>query len=110
MGRLIKAIFISCLVIFMPLWSMAATIHVPADQMTIQAGMDVAGNADTVMVAAGTYVENIDFKGRQVVVISVDGPNVTTIRASNTAEATVRFVGGEPKGAGNPWIHYYWGW
>jgi len=39
--------------------SFAITIHVPADQPTIQAGLDIAVEGDTVLVAAGTYLENI---------------------------------------------------
>ena len=40
-------------------FSMANVINVPADQPTIQAGLNVAGEGDTVLVSAGTYVENI---------------------------------------------------
>ena len=48
----------------------ATVINVPADRTTIQDGIDYAGTGDTVLVAPGYYLENIDFRGRQIVVSS----------------------------------------
>jgi parallel beta-helix repeat protein len=55
------------------------TIHVPADQPTIQAAIDAAVDGDTVLVADGIYNENINFKGKAITVTSVNGNKVTTI-------------------------------
>ena len=39
----------------------ATIINVPADQPTIQAGINVASDTDTVLVQPGTYFENINY-------------------------------------------------
>jgi len=56
-----------------------STIRVPTDQPTIQAAIDAAVNGDTVLVAPGTYKENINFQGKAISVVSQSGPSVTTI-------------------------------
>ncbi|MHC4946169.1 MAG: right-handed parallel beta-helix repeat-containing protein, partial [Planctomycetota bacterium] len=79
--------------------SHADTIHVPADQPTIQAGIDAAVDGDTVLVAPGTYVENIDFIGKAITVKSSEGAQVTTIDGGNPANpefgSVVTFAFGE---------------
>ena len=67
----------------------SATIHVPADQPTIQAGIDAAIEGDTVLVADGTYTgpgnRDIDFGGKGVVLKSENGPDFTIIDCEGSA-------------------------
>src|SRR5262249_1741322 len=76
----------------------ASTIHVPADQPTIQQGIFSASNADTIVVAPGTYFEQINFVGKAVTVVSSDGPSVTTLAGFN-AFTIVTFQQGEGNGS-----------
>jgi len=63
--------------------SQAATINVPADQPTIQAGINAANKGDVVLVAPGTYFENINFSGKAITVKSSGGAKVTIIDGGN---------------------------
>ena len=70
------------------------TIYVPAVEPTIQAGIDAAVDGDIVLVAPGTYMENIDFLGKTITVLSEEGADETVIDGS-WAEAVVLFANGE---------------
>ena len=71
-----------------------ATIRVPADKATIQAAIDAGNDGDTVLVSPGTYLENIDFKGKVITVTSSGGPQDTIIDGNN-AGPVVSFGSGE---------------
>jgi len=70
------------------------TITVPGMRSTIQSAIDTAYNGDTVMVAPGTYQENINFKGKAITVKSSDGAEVTIIDG-NQAGTVATFGSGE---------------
>lgn len=74
--------------------ALATTRRVPADHPTIQQAINASINGDTVIVSPGTYVENINFLGKAITVVSEAGPDVTIIDG-NQADTVVMFVSGE---------------
>jgi parallel beta-helix repeat protein len=79
---------------WLPSTARGAIIHVPGDQPTIQAGIDVAQSGDVVLVDPGTYFENIDFKGKAITVTSSQGAAFTTIDGRHQG-SVVSFTNGE---------------
>ncbi len=69
MGRTIM--FSACVMaMLVVMTAQASIINVPADQATIQAAIIAAAQGDTVLVAEGRYPENINFRGKNIVVAS----------------------------------------
>ena len=76
-------------------------IEIPGDYATIQAGIEAASEGDTVLVSPGTYVENINYGGKNIVVGSLfmttgDTSYISsTIIDGNQAGSVVSFESGE---------------
>jgi hypothetical protein len=79
----------------------AATWYVHPDSTlnSIQAGIDLCSTGDTVLVGAGTYIENINFNSMAIAVMSEHGPDTTIIDGSNPSNpdtgSVACFVTGE---------------
>ena len=73
--------FLVCLLLTTTLspFGFAANINVPANQPTIQDAINAANPGDVVIVAPGTYHENINFNGKAITVESSSGSKVTII-------------------------------
>lgn len=63
--------FIVIMILIIAFSLTASIINVPGDQSTIQAGIDAAVDSDTVLVEPGTYIENINFVGKSIVLCSL---------------------------------------
>ncbi len=77
-AAMIPFLFLFCALLQLSTAAPAAVIHVPGDQPNIQAGINLAGNGDTVLVADGTWTgsgnKNLDTLGKAITVRSANGP------------------------------------
>jgi hypothetical protein len=73
----------------------AAVINVPADQPTIQDAIVAAVNGDEIVVAPGSYGEQLDFLGKDIIVRSSGGATLTTIVGGSENAPLVRIASGE---------------
>jgi beta propeller repeat protein len=83
--------------------SPAAVRHVPGEYATIQTAITACNDGDVVVVEPGTYLERIDFSGKDITVTSTDPNNPavvagTIINARGVGSA-VKFINGETRDA-----------
>jgi hypothetical protein len=69
------------------------TIHVPADYSTIQGAIDASVNGDLIVIAIGTYHENLDTKGKAITLQGA-GEEITTVDGGQNGTC-IKFVSGE---------------
>jgi parallel beta-helix repeat protein len=74
--------------------SASSVLNVPGSFATIQAAINASTNGDTVLVAPGTYFENINFEGKLITVQSSSGPATTIIDGGGVAPVA-NFSSGE---------------
>ena len=80
---------ITLIFLFFPLPTLSETIHVPRDYSTIQMAIENAENGDTVLVVQGTYMENIDFLGKAISVVSESGYQAMIIDGSQAGSVVI---------------------
>ena len=91
-----KVLLLSLLTLLVAQPSSARTWHIlndgTGDAPTVQAGIDSSAVGDTVLVGPGTYLENINFNGKDIVLKGEMGPDLTILDGSSQADAVVVFV------------------
>ena len=92
-----KIILLSCILILMPLYVLAATINVPGDQPTLQAGIDASVDGDVVLLADGTYTGvgnyNVDLSGKSITVKSSGGAENCIIDCQQNGRGFMAYLG-----------------
>ncbi|MFH2001888.1 MAG: right-handed parallel beta-helix repeat-containing protein, partial [Planctomycetota bacterium] len=90
------------LALMVPCMGLSATIYVDISNtagpwdgsalypfQSIQQGMNMALDYDTVLVSSGTYFENLDFLGKSITVTSDSGPYSTIINGNRSGSVAV---------------------
>jgi predicted outer membrane repeat protein len=102
-----KKMLLFCCGLALAVAMQAQIIHVPADYSKIQLGINAATPGDTVLVAEGTYYEQINFKGKKPLMVAsrfimdgdtshisktiIDGSQLTNMDSASV----VYFISGE---------------
>ncbi|SYZ71862.1 exported hypothetical protein [Candidatus Zixiibacteriota bacterium] len=96
-----RTIFI--LIISALLWAVsesgAVTLHVPADYINIQDAINASVSGDTVLVAPGRYAVNLNFYGKNIVLTSEAGRDLTFLDPGGAETHIISFTNGESAAA-----------
>jgi len=80
-----KMLIIGMGILFLCSGALSATIiNIPSEYLTIQQGIDASLVADTVLVQPGTYIENINYNGKNITVASLFLTSADTSYISQT--------------------------
>ncbi len=97
----IRILVLLCL-FHLPLFSFlsyAAVITIPGDYASIQTAINASTNGDEIIVSSGTYVENINFCGKNITLRSTDPTSATVVNSTiidgNSTGTVVTFSGTE---------------
>ena len=77
----------------------ASTVYVPYDFPTIQEAINASQDGDTVLVAPGTYDENIDFLDKSLSVLGAEGAEVTIVDGGGRNIPVARVIRTNPPAA-----------
>ena len=99
--KIVMIVLCLIFVLFVTTCLYSTIINIPSDQPTIQAGINVSSNGDTVLVQPGTYVENINYNGKNITIASLFLTTQDTFYISQTVidgdslDTVVKFESGE---------------
>jgi hypothetical protein len=80
-------------ILLLTLSAKAQVIHVPADQPTIQAGLDAAQSGDTVLVAPGIYFEHLIWPAVNGIKLMTEGDTTDTFIDGNFEDRVIHIQG-----------------
>jgi len=94
-GTIMKAIYIFA---FSSV-AFASTILVPGDYTTISEAITASVSGDSILVSHGCYQEEINYSGKEIAIIAVEGPEITVIIPNPQSQmSVVSIVNGEGPG------------
>lgn len=86
------------LVLALPL-PLCAAVTVVSPGQSIQAAIQQAANGDEIQVQPGVYPESLDYLGKSIRIVALQGAANTILDATGTSASAVRFISGESSGA-----------